>query len=319
MPSQGVGTTYRDLNVHTQPVLGSPSFLRLKENDRFDVVAQVLTPRAAQVARTPLIPPPPKKQPVARKPRKQPKVPPPPMPTPPPLPPNWLDLSKTDLPEDEDPPPPPEEKPVPTDYWSLVRTPGGQAGWVLTRLIFMAIPDEVAQYAEGARIVSYHSLGYVLDGSEKKPIWLWTTVRGRQPWDFEGFRVFVWSLRRHRYETAYIERSVRGYWPVLLDQVEFALNKGEPAKYPGFSLCLEKADGQKVRRAYALLGLVVRYAGEGPCELPPPVWVPRQPGVSPAARVAEDTAPKEGLGTRIGNRVKGWFGRSAKASPEPGK
>jgi SH3-like domain-containing protein len=287
LPSQGIATTYRDLNVHTQPATGSPSFLRLKDGDRFDVVAQMVMPRTP-VAREPLIPPPPKKAPVAKKPKKQPKVPPPPMPAPPPLPPNWLDLSKTELEEDEEPPPPVEAKPVPTDYWSLVRTSTGQSGWVLTRLISMAIPDEVAQYAEGHRIVSYHALGHVMDGGEKKPTWLWTTVRGREAWEFDSFRVFQWNLRRHRYETAYIERNVKGYWPVLLtDQ--------------GFSLCLEKKDGQKYRRQYTMVGNVVRSAGESPCELPTPVWVAKAPGGPPA--VVEEKRES------LTDRVKGWFRR----------
>ena len=287
LPSQGIATTYRDLNVHTQPATGSPSFLRLKDGDKFDVVAQMVMPRTP-VAREPLIPPPPKKAPVAKKPKKQAKVPPPPMPAPPPLPPNWLDLSKTELEEDEEPPPPVEAKPVPTDYWSLVRTSTGQSGWVLTRLISMAIPDEVAQYAEGHRIVSYHSLGHVMDGGEKKPIWLWTTVRGREAYEFDSFRVFQWNLRRHRYETAYIERTVRGYWPVLLTDA-------------GFSLCLEKKDGQKYRRQYTMVGNVVRSAGETPCELPPPAWGEKAPGGPPTM--------VEQKRESLTDRVKGWFRR----------
>ena len=38
------------------------------------------------------------------------------------------------------------------DDWNLVRTLDGKVGWVLTRPLSMAIPDEVAQYAEGHRI-----------------------------------------------------------------------------------------------------------------------------------------------------------------------
>ena len=38
--------------------------------------------------------------------------------------------------------------------WNLVRTKDGKAGWVLSRMLVMAIPDEVAQYSEGARITS---------------------------------------------------------------------------------------------------------------------------------------------------------------------
>jgi hypothetical protein len=176
----------------------------------------------------------------------------------------------------------PEAKaPIPTDDWSLVRTAGGQSGWVLTRRLVMAIPDDVAQYAEGKRIVSYFPLGWVTDGGEKKPTWLWTTsASGPQPYDFDGLRLFVWSLRRHRYETAYIERNLRGHSPVLVREVDFtptagARSKGAAAtaKYPGFSVCVEDAAGQKVRREYALLGNAVRSAGERACEPPPPPLV----------------------------------------------
>jgi hypothetical protein len=309
LPSQGVATTYRDLNVHTQPVSGSPSFLRIKEGEKFDVLAELITPRT-DVPRKPLIPPPTKKKPgVAKKPKKEPKIPPPPMPVPPSPPANWLDLSKTDL--DEEPPEAPEEKPIPTDYWSLVRLPSGQSGWVLTRLISMAIPDEVAQYAEGHRIVSYLPLGYVQDEEQKKSIWFWATVRGRQPFDFDSFRVFNWNLRRHRYETAFIARNVHGYLPVLLNNVDYAIGKGAPSKYPGFSVCLEKEDGQRVRRDFALLGNIVRYAGERPCETAPPMYVAKATGVRGIAVTETAAVPKESFSQRVKEKVKGWFHRTA--------
>ena len=96
----------------------------------------------------------------------------------------------------------------------------GQSGWVLTRRLTMSIPDEVAQYAEGRRITSYLPLGETHDGQTVKKSWLWTTVDiGRQPHDFDSFRVFVWSLRRHRYETAHIERNLNGFFPVLTHPV----------------------------------------------------------------------------------------------------
>lgn len=309
MPSQGVATTFRELNVHTQPSATSPSFLRIKEGEKFDVVAEIVAART-DTPRQPLIPKQDKKKAVAKKPKKEPKVPPPPLPKPPSLPSNWLDLSKSEIDEDESAQEPP--KPIPTDYWSLVRTASGQSGWVLTRFVSMAIPDEVAQYAEGRRIVSYHALGYIDDDGQKKPIWLWTTVRGRQPFDFDSFRVFVWSTKRHRYETAYIDRSVEGYWPVLLNQVDYALNRSAAAKYPGFSVCVAKADGQKYRREYALLGNVVRFAGERPCELPPPVWTPKTTPGAPIAPTADTPAaqPTSSVAQRIKEKVKGWFKRS---------
>ncbi len=312
MPSQGVATAYRELNVHTQPASGSPSFLRVKEGEKFDVLAQFVMPRT-EAQRAPLIPPAPKKKAgdAAKKPKKEPKIPPPPMPAPPRPPPNWLDLSKTELDEEEQAPP--EAKPVPTDYWSLVRVSTGQSGWVLTRLVSMAIPDEVAQYAEGHRIVAYLPLGYVEDGDQKKAIWLWTTVRGRQPFDFDSFRVFTWNPRRHRYETAYIDRNTRGYLPVLLNEVDYTLGKGAPSKYPGFSLCLERQEGQRMRREYALLGNVVRFAGERPCEAAAPMYVAKATGLTPA-RVPEEkpAAPSESIWQRVGKKMKGWFQKDAK-------
>ena len=38
---------------------------------------------------------------------------------------------------------------------NLVRSKEGRTGWVLTRALRMAIPYEVAQYAEGHRITAY--------------------------------------------------------------------------------------------------------------------------------------------------------------------
>jgi hypothetical protein len=323
LPSQGVATSFSALNVHTQPASGSPSFLQIKEGEKFDLLADIVIPHATGT-RQPLIPPAEKKKPAAKKPAKQPKIPPPPMPAPPPPPANWLDLSK---PEEEEKPPAeqPEAKPVPLERWSLVRAAGGQSGWVLTRRLNMAIPDEVAQYAEGRRIVSYFSIGYVQDEEAKKPIWLWTTSGGsHEGYDFDSFRVFIWSLRRHRYETAYIERNLEGHLPVLVHDVDYASAAGKgksPAasKFPGFSICTRKADGQLHRREFALLGNVVRFAGEQACELPPPVWVAKAAPAPANAAPAETAAapPKESLADRLKNRIRHLLKKDAASSSAP--
>ena len=310
LASQGVAVTYRPVNVHTQPAANSPSFLQIKEKEKVDVLTHVVLPRV-DVKRKPLIPPAPKKaKPDAKKPAREPKYPLPPMPKPPPLPDNWLEMSKTEMPDDEDADDPAEPAPVPTDDWSLIRVHGGQAGWVLTRRLSMAIPDEVAQYAEGRRIVSYFSLGKVDEEGQKKDIWLWTTVSGSHPYDFDSFRVFIWSLRHHRYETAYIERNIVGYSPVMLRDVEYSLNsKTGPEKFPGFSICEEKSDGTRHRKEFALLGNIVRYAGERPCEVTaPPVEVVTSPGGGIAAKVPEtpaEPAAKPSLWQRMKEKVKG--------------
>src|SRR5262249_42014796 len=230
MPPQGRATTNADLNVHTQPSLQAPSFIQIKENEKFDVLAQVKLPRT-DLARKPLITPAEKKAKAAKKPSKEPKIPPIPMPKPPPPPENWLELSKTNLGDDAPPEESPEAgKPVPMLSWSLVRVDSGQSGWVLTRRVTMAIPDEVAQYAEGKRIVSYFPLGSVDDGGEKKMMWLWTTSSGASDYDFDSIRVFTWVVRKHRYETAYIDRNINGFAPVLLREVQYGKDK-----FPGFS------------------------------------------------------------------------------------
>ena len=310
LPSQGVATTYAPLNIHTQPVLSSPSFLQLKENEKFHVLQSIVLPRS-DAPRKSLIPPAPKKPkgPTRTEGKKPAKVPPPPMPKPPAPPADWLELSRTereDADADADQLPPQKLAPR-TDGWSLIRTPSGQSGWVLTRLVSMAIPDDVAQYAEGKRIVSYFPLGEVQDGDLKKKLWLWTTTAdSKQPWDFDSFRVFAWSLRHHRYETGYIERNLKGYSPVLLKDVQLASKNGA-STLPGFSICVEKKDGQRVRQEYALLGVAIRFAGDHPCEAPPPAPTLQDP--TPLS-VLEPPPPqsKPSLVERLKKRWHAWTG-----------
>jgi hypothetical protein len=310
LPAQGVATTYSSLNIHTQPVISSPSFLQLKEGEKFDVLQSIVLPRS-DAPRKSLLPPAPKKtKGPPKEAKKSSKVPPPPMPKPPPPPADWLELSKTDREEaaaDAEEIPPQKLAPR-TDGWSLIRTPGGQSGWVLTRLVSMAIPDEVAQYAEGKRIVSYFPLGQIQDDDKKKNIWLWTTTtNSKQPWDFDSFRVFVWSLRRHRYETGYIERNLKGYAPVLLKEVEMTSKTGS-SKYPGFSICMERKDGPRVRREYALLGVAIRLAGERPCEAPLQAPTVQNPTPLPVSQ-APPPQPKASLAERLKKQWHAWTGK----------
>jgi hypothetical protein len=298
LPSQGAASTYELLNVHTEPNRLSPSFLQVKEGEKVDVVAHVGAPPTPP-ARRPLIPPRPKTPPSARKQPEQ-KYPMPPMPRAPPPPPNWKDLSKT----------PPEVQQAiadrhaantaPNEDWSLVRNAKGESGWVLSRRLYMAIPDEVAQYAEGHRITSYFALSNVRDGEAVKHNWLWTTISsggsGDNPYDFDSFRVFTWSLRRHRYETAYIQRNVGGFFPVL-------------ARPAGFSVCVVSKSGARMRRNYSFIVTAVRFTGEEPCEAPS--------GLLPGAEVAgagphpqaRPAAENRSLSARLKALVKKWFSR----------
>jgi hypothetical protein len=291
LPSQGAATTFSDLNVHSEPSRQSPSFVQVKEHEKVDVIAHRVTPRGAAAPKRELIPPRPK---VERKKGKEKasKIPEPPTPSPPPLPAGWVELSKTGEPPAEET----ETPRGPVDDWTLIRSESGQSGWVLTSGLYLSIPDEVAQYAEGHRITSYFSLGKIPDGDARKDIWLWTTSEKLgEDHDFDGYRVFVWSLRHHRYETSYIQRRERGFFPVL-------------AKAGEFSVCLERPDGSRVRKQYTMMGNAVRPSGDRPCDK-----TSDQEVASPQdllARAPAGTAAGKSLVARIKARVKNlFFGR----------
>ncbi len=268
-PSQGAATVYEPLNMHTEPNRYSPSFWQIPETGRVDVIGHKLAPRAQAAQSAARSPGPPPKTPRRRsRDHSPPKIAPPPAPPAPKPPANWLELS---VPNEESEgmqsPGKPEQKPAapaPMDDWTLVRTREGKVGWVLMRALTLAIPDEVAQYAEGHRITSYFALGRPESGDSRKPAngdsskpdWLWTTItKGQEPYEFDSFRVFVWSRKHHRYETAYIERKVVGHYPVEVD------NSGA---VPRFSLILEGDDGHLFRKTYTFEGYRVRMVGKQP-------------------------------------------------------
>jgi hypothetical protein len=280
-PSFGAASVYEQLNMHFEPNRVSPSFWQIPESAKVDVIGHKLTPRVQPAPAGLVIAPkpvPPKRK--AKDKQTQAKLPPPPPAPKPPA--NWVALSvpKEEAEEPEAPKPEPKPAgPVPSDDWSLVRTKDGKVGWVLTRMLNMAIPDEVAQYAEGHRITSYFPLGQVQDGDTVKNNWLWTTVvKGLEPYEFDSFRVFVWSRKHHRYETAYIERNVVGHYPVEVT------TKGEA---PSFSVVVETNDGGLVRKTYTFDSYRIRmvkreaYNPHQEAEAPKPVAsVPASPATN---------------------------------------
>ncbi len=246
LPAHGKATVFESLNVHSAPNRQSPSFYQIHEGEQVDVVLHQTAPRVAYQA-SPIFSPAPKPEPKLKK-KREPKYPPPPMPPAPRPPDNWLELSKTVLPEELRPQP----KPVPIDDWSLVKLKNGRAGWVLTSQLRMSIPDEVAQYSEGQRITSYFPMMDIPDGGAVRHHWLWTTLSTtRQPYQFDGFRYFIWNVRRHRYETAYIERNVKGYFPIEVRKVSAQGTKGQMETFPGFTLIVEEPDGTRYKKTYA--------------------------------------------------------------------
>ena len=289
-PSQGVATTFDTLNVHTEPNRLSPTFLRAQPGEKFDVILHRVVVKGPMPKRQ-LIPPRPKLERGAKKKAKQPAVPPPPSPEAPVPPADWLQLSRGSSAPLEA-----ESVIAPArDDWTLIRTAGGRTGWVLTSRVYMNIPDEVAQYAEGHRITSYARIGRVDDHGVAKDIWMWTTAEalGRD-YDFDGYRVFSWSIRRHRYETAFIQRRERGYFPVRATDGEF-------------SVCVEDKDGRRMRRKYRMVDTRVRAAGSEPCEVRADTEMAAVE--NSALEVGEKIAAKPGVTERVVSTVKGWFGR----------
>jgi hypothetical protein len=301
LPSQGKGTTFDSLNVHTAPSRQAPSFTQIPEGGAADVLVHRVSPRNAVMP--PAAPAKAKAKnaknaknapPKQTKQGKEPPPPPPPAPAPPA---NWVELSRPRATElDGEPAPAAPVKPVPEDDWYLVRTHDGKAGWVLARQMSMSIPDEVAQYAEGHVITGYLSLGKV--GSTDKDNWLWTTTSaGSQGLDFDSFRVFVWSIKRNRYETAYIERNVKGHYPIQAQP-----GSGEDA---AFSVVLEDKDGQIYKKTYAFSGYRVKLVSKEPRAEPPVVPEVRSTGNFEEVQVVQKVSWAE----KLRDMRKRWFGR----------
>ena len=122
--------------------------------------------------------------------------------------------------------------------------------------------------------------------------------------------MFVWSAHRHRYETAHIEKNLVGFSPVLLQSVSYSTGKGKSVDtddYSGFSVCVQNKEGQLVRRQYPVLSNLIRFAGEGPCVLPPPVDF-NSPSPPSSARTSVAQVQQPSLWQRLKNRLKSLRG-----------
>jgi SH3-like domain-containing protein len=146
--------------------------------------------------------------------------------------------------------------PPPMEDWWLVRDPDGHVGWVLGRLIDLDAPLEVAQYAEGQRIVACFVLDHVKDGDKQvsQYLMLLTEPKDGLAFDYNQVRVFTWNVRRHRYETAYRERNLNGALPVTISHEDF----GKEGDLPTFILRVKDANGNLVERKYKMNTPIVR-------------------------------------------------------------
>ena len=155
-----------------------------------------------------------------------------------------------------------DAKPPMEDWW-LVRDAQNHVGWVLARLIDIDVPLEVAQYAEGQRIVACFVLNEVKDGDKQVPqyLMLLSEAKDGMPFDYNQARVFTWNVKRHRYETAYRERLF-GLLPVTVSHEDF----GKEGDLPTFTLHgkdLKNPDGPETDRKYKMNTPIVRRVTEG--------------------------------------------------------
>ena len=149
----------------------------------------------------------------------------------------------------------PSQRPLLEDWW-LIRDPEGRVGWVLSRMVDLDVPLEIAQYAEGQRTVAFFVLDQVTDGDKKVPQYLvlMSEPKDGLPYDYDQVRVFTWNVKRHRYETAYREHKLNGVLPVTVSQEDF----GKEGTLPVFVLQVKDDDGNLSQRKYKMNTPIVR-------------------------------------------------------------
>jgi hypothetical protein len=145
--------------------------------------------------------------------------------------------------------------PVLEDWW-LIRDQQTHVGWVLARMVDLDVPLEIAQYAEGQRLVAFFALDEVNDADKKVPQYLvlLTEPKDGMDFDFNQIRVFTWNVRKHRYETAYREHDLDGVLPVTVSQENF----DKEGTLPVFVLKVKDENGNVGERKYKLNTPIVR-------------------------------------------------------------
>ena len=263
---QGHGTARADLNMHLTPSRDGEHLYQLKEGEKVEILQRATTDKNAPK------PTPPAKPAAANTKTQQtggqqlstpsqPPATPAPAATPAT---STAAASQTNMPvtaakpadktKEVEPP-----KPVMED-WYLVRNSSGKVGWVLLRMVDLDVPLDVAQYAEGQRIVAYFVLNMVeenIDGQEKQEpqyLVLLNMPKDGLAWDYNQVRVFTRNRNKHRYETAYRERNMEGYLPVKTGHAFFE----KEGDLPTFTIRKMNADGQIVESTYKMNGPIVR-------------------------------------------------------------
>ncbi len=181
--------------------------------------------------------------------------------------------------------PAPEAPPPAMEDWWLARDAAGHTGWLYSRMIDVDAPDALTRYAEGQKFVGAYVLTTVHDEDapgDVKDVPIYLTVlapyKAGLPYDFDQVRVFTWSVKMHRYETAFREKNIEGFLPIELKKMKDPFGKSATAaqELPGFTYKILSADsppvtpdpetglmvpGKTLTRTYRLEGNVVRRIG----------------------------------------------------------
>jgi hypothetical protein len=225
-PVVATGSVRDDIYMHITPGRNTDKFYLLPENGKVQLLARASVPKTSSTApaapkrpapTTPAAGKAPNSSPVKEAAAKQPVPPVPPAP------------AATETASDE-----PETPPAPMEDWWLVRDTQGHTGWLLAGRVDVDVPDEIGQYAEGQRIVGAYVLTRVTDSQANVPnnqvpeyVTALSPPKSGLPFDFDQIRVFTWSLKRHRYETAFRIHPIQGYLPVRVS-TQATPNGAEP-------------------------------------------------------------------------------------------
>ncbi|WP_041856002.1 SH3 domain-containing protein [Candidatus Korobacter versatilis] len=237
---QAHGTTRAELNIHLTPDREGDHLYQMKEGEKVEVLKKASAPRGGTPKQTvkPIVSKGPVKKadPAAQAEAEKAKT---------------AAVKPTDKLAAEK-----ADEPVPMEDWFLVRNSQGYVGWVLARMVDIDVPLDIAQYAEGQRIMGYFILNKVPDEDKQvaQYLVLMAAPRDGLPYDYDSIRVFSWNLKRHRYETAYRERNLWGVYPVTSGIENFGKEGDEPV----FTIQLKDETGRIVPRKYRMIQPVIR-------------------------------------------------------------
>jgi hypothetical protein len=139
------------------------------------------------------------------------------------------------------------------DVWMKVRPTPTEVGWILSGGLEFDIPTDITQYSEEYTYAAVKIINRVQDPIAGQVNWY--VVGERRPAhdpnvDFEGIRIFTWNMKKHRYETAFRLKGLRGVYP---------LEVGQDGPNPTFRVNELDDDGTtKVPHDYEMYGVIVR-------------------------------------------------------------